>query len=86
VFDASFTPKSASSLGLTRSFTGQVYDRETGLMLYRNRVYHPTLRRFVQRDPIGYDAGDVNLMRYVRNALPVFLILLGMTLSEGMVI
>jgi RHS repeat-associated protein len=67
VFDASFTPKSASTFGLTRSFTGQVLDAETGLMLYRNRVYHPTLGRFMQRDPIGYSAGDGNLMRYVGN-------------------
>jgi RHS repeat-associated protein len=68
VFDASFTPKSTSSLGLTRTFTGQTYDAETGLMLYRNRIYHPTLGRFVQRDPIGYEAHDVNLYRYLFNA------------------
>jgi RHS repeat-associated protein len=67
VFDASFVPKSASNYVLTRTFTGQYYDRDTGLMLYRNRVYHPILGRFVQRDPIGYEAGDVNLMRYVGN-------------------
>ena len=49
------------------TFTGQRLDFETGLMLYRNRVYHPTLGRFVQRDPIGYNAGDVSLYRYVGN-------------------
>jgi RHS repeat-associated protein len=54
VFDVSFTPKTVSTCNLTRSFTGQVLDNETGLMLYRNRVYHPTLGRFLQRDPIGY--------------------------------
>ncbi len=48
-----------------RTFTGQVYDNETGLMLYRNRFYAPTLGRFLQRDPIGYEAGDLNLVRYV---------------------
>ncbi|MDR1492866.1 MAG: RHS repeat-associated core domain-containing protein [Planctomycetaceae bacterium] len=67
VFDSSFTPKSTSSLGLTRSFTGQVLDAETGLMLYRNRVYHPTLGRFLQRDPIGYEGRDINLYRYIKN-------------------
>jgi RHS repeat-associated protein len=65
VFDTSFTPKSASTFNLTRSFTGQVIDAETGLMLYRNRVYHPTLGRFLQRDPIGYKADDENIYRYV---------------------
>jgi RHS repeat-associated protein len=67
VFDASFVPKSASIFNLTRSFTGQVLDNETGLMLYRNRVYHPMLGRFLQRDPIGYGAGDVNLYWYIVN-------------------
>jgi RHS repeat-associated protein len=69
-FDGNFNAKT-SSLYSTRFFTGQVRDNETGLMLYRNRVYHPTLGRFVQRDPIGYDAGDVNLVRYVRN-IPIW--------------
>ena len=36
-------------------------------MLYRNRVYHAGLGRFVHRDPIEYLAGDANLYRYVWN-------------------
>jgi RHS repeat-associated protein len=68
VFDASFTPKSASTFSLTRSFTGQVLDNETGLMLYRNRGYHPTLGRFIQRDPIKYCGRDKNLFRYSYNS------------------
>ncbi len=50
-----------------RTFTGQVFDAETGLMLYRNRHYSPGLGRFLTRDPIGYRANDVNLTRYVRD-------------------
>ncbi len=50
-----------------RTFTGQVFDAETGLMLYRNRFYSPELGRFLQRDPIGYEAGDVSIYRYVAN-------------------
>jgi RHS repeat-associated protein len=72
VFDASFTPKSVSTFSLTCSFTGQIFDNETGVMLYRNRVYHPTLGRFVQRDPIGYKGGDINLVRYVFNSVSAF--------------
>jgi RHS repeat-associated protein len=64
--NASFGIKS-TALYTDRYFTGQILDTETGLMLYRNRVYHPTLGRFLQRDPIGYSAGDVNLVRYVSN-------------------
>jgi RHS repeat-associated protein len=67
IFDTAFIPKTASTFNLTRTFPGQVLDNETGLMLYRNRVYHPALGKFLQRDPIGYQAGDVNLMRYVGN-------------------
>ncbi len=36
-------------------------------MLYRNRFYSPTLGRFLTRDPIGYDAGDVSIYRCVFN-------------------
>jgi RHS repeat-associated protein len=31
---------------------------------YRNRFYHPDLGRFLQIDPTGFDAGDMNLFRY----------------------
>ena len=67
LFDAAFNVRSTSTVGITRTFTGQVLDAETGLMLYRNRYYHTGLGRFITRDPIGYNAGDVNLMRYVGN-------------------
>jgi RHS repeat-associated protein len=77
VFDAAFIPKAASTFSLTRSFTGQVLDNETGLMLYRNRVYHPALGRFIQRDPIGYKARDINLMRYVLNKPILYLDITG---------
>jgi len=34
---------------------------------YRNRVYSTTLGRFLQTDPIRFEAGDGNLYRYVGN-------------------
>jgi len=46
-------------------FTGRELQEETGLYNYRNRFYHPTLGRFVQRDPIGFLANDVNVYNYV---------------------
>ena len=70
--DAAFVTKAASGYTWNRTFTGQVLDNETGLMLYRNRFYHATLGRFVSRDPIGYDAGDKSLYRYVFNQSIVF--------------
>ncbi len=60
VYDA-FGNVNGLNLDWNRTFTGQVYDNETGLMLYRNRFYSPTLGRFLQRDPVGYEAEDENL-------------------------
>jgi RHS repeat-associated protein len=38
-------------------FAGYRFDPETGLYHVRNRMYHATLGRWVQRDPIGYVDG-----------------------------
>jgi RHS repeat-associated protein len=40
---------------------------ELNLYDYRNRVYSAELGRFLQTDPIRFEAGDVNLYRYVAN-------------------
>jgi RHS repeat-associated protein len=65
--DAAFATKANSAYAWNRTFTGQVLDSETGLMLYRNRFYHTGLGRFITRDPIGYEAGDSSLYRYLGN-------------------
>ena len=67
IYDGNFIPQSSSNYNWTRTFTGQILDVETGLMLYRNRFYHSNLGRFITRDPIGYYGKDTNLYRYVRN-------------------
>ena len=71
--DSAFATKANSGFVWSRTFTGQVLDSETGLMLYRNRYYHTGLGRFVKRDPIGYWAGDTSLYRYVGNKTTTFL-------------
>jgi len=38
-------------------FTGQRFDPETGLYHYKFRAHHPTLGRFLQREPLGYFDG-----------------------------
>ena len=38
-------------------FSGYQRDFETGLYNVRNRVYHPLLGRWLQRDPLGYVSG-----------------------------
>src|SRR5205085_617584 len=45
-------------------FQGREWIPELGIYDYRHRFYHPSLGRFLQADPTGFDAGDMNLFRY----------------------
>jgi type VI secretion system secreted protein VgrG len=54
-------------LAMAYTFTGREWDKETGLYYYRARYYDPMEGRFISKDPIGFDGGDVNLYGYVGN-------------------
>ena len=48
------------------TYTGREFDAESGLYYYRARYYDATTGRFLQKDPLGLDAG-INLYAYVDN-------------------
>jgi RHS repeat-associated protein len=73
ITDGSFNPIPANPWGTPHSaignpwmFTGRQLDEETGIYYYRARYYDPLKGRFLQRDPLGYQAGT-NLYEYVRS-------------------
>ena len=67
VLNPDFTFDSATDFDWEYRFTGQRLDLDTGLQYSRYRYYHAGLGRFLNRDPIGYSAGDMNLFNYVWN-------------------
>ena len=67
VFDAAWSAVSATSVPWTQLFQGLSMTGLTGLAYVRHRDYSPRLGRFIQRDPLGFEAGDNNLYRFVQN-------------------
>jgi len=71
ILDGSWGARGSSSYDWTLSHQGLMLDTETSLYYNRARMLHPTLGRFLQRDPLGY-VGGVNLYGYARNT-PILL-------------
>ena len=67
ITSGSGSPLTTSAYGNRFMFTGREYLPEVNLYDYRNRVYSAILGRFLQTDPMRFNAGDVNIYRYVSN-------------------
>ncbi|WP_415909196.1 RHS repeat-associated core domain-containing protein [Oleiharenicola sp. Vm1] len=67
IYDANWYGRAATVIGNPWLFTGQEWRDDLQLSNYKARWYQPTLGRFLQTDPVRFDAGDVNLYRYCGN-------------------
>jgi len=66
-YDSFGNTKPTTSFRNSYAYTSREYDQEAGLYYYRARYYDPQDGRFISKDPIGFDGGDVNLYGYVQN-------------------
>lgn len=61
------TAETDSNLRGRYAWTGREVDTEIELQYNRARYYDAKTGRWVSQDPLGFDAGDSNLYRYVKN-------------------
>ncbi|RCS44662.1 hypothetical protein DTL42_17215 [Bremerella cremea] len=69
-YDAFGNVQSESNASLDTAnfgFTARYFDEATGLQYNTHRWYNAQLGRWMSQDPIGFEAGDENLYRYVGN-------------------
>jgi len=66
-YDSFGNTTQAGTLLQPYAYTGREWDWETGLYYYRARYYDSRIGRFIQKDPISFAGGDVNLYGYVQN-------------------
>ena len=58
---------SNTSFDIPFAFAGGLHDRDTGLIRFGFRDYDPDIGRWTAKDPIFFDAGDVDLYGYCLN-------------------
>jgi len=68
VLAPNFTIRGVSDFEWETTYCGYRWDAGSELFAVRFRYYHSVLGSWLTRDPIGYAAGDANLVRYVTSA------------------
>ena len=66
---SAFGVRTALSASVVQSygFTGREHDEESELTYYRGRHFDPVAGRFLQSDPLGFEAGDLNIYTFAAN-------------------
>ncbi|MEQ8788186.1 MAG: RHS repeat-associated core domain-containing protein [Pirellulaceae bacterium] len=62
------TSETAPSVDFIYAYTGRERDEESDLQFNRARYYDPNIGQWTSEDPIGFEAGDANVRRYVGNS------------------
>ncbi|MFQ3649977.1 MAG: RHS repeat-associated core domain-containing protein [Gemmataceae bacterium] len=82
VLDANWNVLAANAFAWVYLHQGGRFDATSGLYHFRNRDYSPSLGRWTSLDPLGYDAGDVNLYRGLVNNPANYLDSMGLDVGE----
>ena len=61
------TDETANAVDCIFGYTGKMYDEVTELQNNINRWYNPELGKWLSEDPIGFNGGDTNVYKYVKN-------------------
>ncbi len=62
------TSETNAAVDCVFAYTGRLLDDDTGLQNHLHRWYDPETAKWLSEDPIGFQAGDANLTRWVGNA------------------
>ncbi len=62
------TSETNAAVDCVFAYTGRLLDDDTDLQNHLHRWYDPATAKWLSEDPIGFEAGDANLTRWVGNA------------------
>ncbi len=74
--------ETANAVDCIFGYTGKLFDEVTELQNNVNRWYNPELGKWLSEDPIGFNAGDTNIYRYVGNMPSIYGDFLGLQCAK----